>query len=184
MKSVVGGRSRELWSRVASLPNIKKNVAIWAGLCVLGRARHIDGIREIGPAPLDFFNHSGNILSSMNVALAASAAVYLHSRSNEDIGRGGLRRRMIVASVASGLMVNAVVETKFGLGLPVVTNMFGAEQGLENTPVMGTAFTESTPDPVDFAYGVVAAAAGGVMAGSVLPEKTSAEFTAISVVNQ
>lgn len=139
---------------VKSLPNVKINSAILLGLTALGRIRKIDASRGHGPDMLDFFNHNGNVLSSLTAAMAASATVaWAERRKNKP--DNFLRTKMVAGALATGAVVNALVETKTGLKVPLVECL--------------SDNCQSVPDSIDFAYGMAGAASGGAMAVSMLP---------------
>lgn len=143
-------KALELLRKIEQLPHIRTNLAIYLGCVALGRVRKIDGTREVAPEPLDFFMHNGNILSSMTTAISVCAITAL-SRKTEK----GRKAKLMGLALVSGAAVNALVETRTGLSLPIVPTMFA----------------DSTPDPIDFVYGMIGAAAGGTMVVSSLPKR-------------
>lgn len=112
--------------------------------------RESEGARDIGPEPLDVFNHVGNVGISVSVgycgSMVAGAVAVEHanmrSRKGEDTATSSICKKMVAGGIAAGIIVNGLVETKTGISLI----------GWENTP-----------DPVDFAYGVGGAAIGGLI---------------------
>ncbi len=144
---------KAVFEKLRNIPNISKNVYFYMGLVALGRVRKIDGTRGLLPEPYDFFNHNGNILSSVTTAIAASLAVRLGSSER-------LRRtKTMSAAILGGVAVNALVETRTGLSLPIVPEMF----------------RNSSPDPIDFGYGMFGALIGGGMVLASEPAKEAQE---------
>lgn len=148
-------QANERFQQLKELPHFRTNAAIYLGLVALGRLRKIDDLRDIAPDPVDFFNHNGNVLSSVTAALIVSTAVHMRTEGNKSY----LKTKILSASLASGAIINALVETRTGLGLPMVECMF------DNC--------EPTADPIDYAYGMVGAAGGGVMAISMSKRKAN-----------
>lgn len=151
------------WIRQAKeLPNIGTNLSLYLGMVALGRVRKIDGMRDLAPEPWDFFDHNGNVLSSVTAALAVSLKVRLAERRADSVKPVRFRRSKVMgAALASGIAVNALVETRTGLSLPFVAC-------LSDNCI-------STPDPIDYAYGVAGAGIGGGMALSMMPESSGAK---------
>lgn len=114
--------------------------------------RESEGARDIGPEPLDVFNHVGNVATSVSVGYCGAmvtgviAAEYANMRNEkgEETTTSSIRKKMVAGGLAAGIIVNGLVETKTGISLI----------GWENTP-----------DPVDFAYGV-----SGAVIGSLVPK--------------
>lgn len=131
---------------VKTIPRIRQNLFLYGSLVALGRVRTIDGTRNIVPEPFDFFNHNGNILSSTTVALCAGfvATKAANAKTGSPIPQNKRRSIIIAAALSSGAFINALVETRTGLSMPLIEHFFG----------------NSTPDPIDYAYGMAGSAIG------------------------
>lgn len=95
-------------------------------------------LRNVLPEPVDYFDHVGNFAFSWYAAarvVRASARV-LHARM-PSVDPEQIRKRAVSVAVATGVLLNAIVESK--IGAPLLTS-----------------------DPVDFAYGV-----GGAVFGAM-----------------
>jgi hypothetical protein len=108
-------------------------------------------LRNTLPEPFDYANHAGNVMAGAAFGnlfgnLAAAAYVDLVPEDRQTAGRMRLAAAALATTVA--LAANAVVETRIGLSL---------------TPESFAAFA-GTPDAIDFAYGVGAAAITGAIA--------------------
>ena len=107
------------------------------------------GAQHLLPEPFDFFSHSSNLSISAVAAGMTAAGVAIGPAES----RGwSLRRTRTVAAVSAMALttaLNAISETKLGVTL---------------LPF------HSTPDPIDFAYGM---AGGAIGAGLVTVKETS-----------
>jgi hypothetical protein len=113
----------------------------------------IPGARELGSPPLDVMNHTGNVATSVMVGSLAYLLMQVAEEKFNKKPRGdkvpGYRRTVaaVMAAGALGFGVNSLVETDFGM---------------EHAGQYYFDFGNTIPDPVDLAYGTLAA---GTMAG-------------------
>lgn len=111
--------------------------------------KSISGLRNHLPEPYDVVDHIGNVGGSLTAGLfgGLAAAVCIEntslSRGNKNMIKLRARSAMLAGGLGVGAMLNAYTETKLGLSI---------------NPI----FHDSTPDSVDFTYGVVAAGIGGL----------------------
>ena len=111
-------------------------------------AREIPGARGALPEPFDVGNHIGNIAPSLYFGhMAANLVGHMSEAANERLvkpEKKKLKRKMMLGALAVGVIANGLVETRLGISL--------------------TGW-ESTPDSLDFGYGVGAAVLGGLTVG-------------------
>ncbi len=144
----------EKLSNKVSHASIKYGVLAMSCLALVF-AKDGDGARNILPEPFDVFDHAGNINGSAQLGYAGGLIVgkLVADRANRDVERDdsklSIRAKMALGGLSVGLVVNGLVETKFGTKL---------------------IHLESTPDPIDFAYGVVTATAVGALLPNVEQE--------------
>lgn len=114
------------------------------GACIgLLIAKDEPGARGILPEPFDFFNHVGNIDGSAQVGYVAGIllgklAANRANEKGEPLSKGSLRARMAAGGLVVGLVVNGLIESKWGMNL---------------------IHWQNTSDPLDFAYGVATSTA-------------------------
>lgn len=117
--------------------------AVLAGsLASLVLTKDIDGVRNKIPEPLDIMDHVGNVSPSAQLGYASGLTVGIlaakrASKRFENVNMKSLRTKMALGGFVTGIVVNALVETKFGVSL--------------------SNWQDTTPDPIDLAYGVTAA---------------------------
>ncbi len=144
----------EQLSNKVSHASIKYGVLAMSCIALL-IAKDGDGARDILPEPFDVFDHAGNINGSAQLGYAGGLIVGKlvtdrASRGGErEDSRLSIRAKMALGGLSVGLLVNGLVETKFGTKL---------------------MHWESTPDPIDFAYGVITATAVGALLPNVEQE--------------
>jgi hypothetical protein len=114
-------------------------------------AKDADGMRNILPEPFDVLDHAGNINGSAQFGYAGGLLVgkLVADRANkqEDCpSKLSTRTKMALGGLSVGLLLNGLVETRFGMKL---------------------IHWENTSDPIDFAYGVGTATAVGALIPNV-----------------
>ncbi len=124
-----------------------KHNSLWASVlafsCVgLIFAKETEGTRNILPEPFDFFDHAGNVNGSAQIGYGVgllTGIIAARRANNQDNPErhDHIRAKMAAAGAAVGLLINGISETKFGLSL--------------------VGDTSTTPDLIDYAYGVIAA---------------------------
>lgn len=107
----------------------------------LAFTKDIDGVRDNVPEPFDIMDHAGNIATSAHLGYASGLSLGLLAakRMNERFENSSiksLRAKMALGGFVTGLVINSLVETKFGIS---ISNW------------------QNTADPLDLAYGVTAA---------------------------
>ena len=142
-------------ARVRASP--KKILGTSAAVPLAHLIKDIPGLRDKLPEPVDVVDHLSNVGYALYPgyvvgSIAAALSLFrqkreLHPRSYVDEER--TKSVMLVAGLAVGALINAAVETRYGLRL------FG------DYPV-----SRSTPDVIDFAYGVATTGVAAV----ALPE--------------
>ncbi len=96
------------------------------------------------PEPFDFFDHAGVINGSAQLGYLSGLTVgkIIDGRANQNPEASpsvvSTRTKMALAGLSVGIVLNGLVETKLGIRLMNI---------------------ETTPDPIDFVYGVSAASA-------------------------
>lgn len=136
----------------------KSFIARWSALGAVHASiliiKDTDGTRGHIPEPFDVIDHAGNMSLSFSIGVIAALEVARRSlrQSSDttiDYSSRPLRRKMIGSGIAVGVALNAYVETNLGLSI---------------NPIFGS----STPDMIDFAYGVGGATLGAAAMPALL----------------
>lgn len=135
----------------------KKILGTFAAVPLAHLIKDIPGLRDKLPEPVDVVDHLSNVgytLYPGYVVGSIAAALSLFRQKRELGPRSYVDEErtnsvMLVAGLAAGTLINAAVETRYGLRL------------LENYPV-----GNSKPEIIDFAYGLATTAIAAV----ALPE--------------
>ena len=132
------------------------------GLYMAGRYPVIQSLGSHIPEPGNFTLHAGNMPPSVvaGALIAGPAGEFIANRvdttKSPTLAINKVRAGMIVAGLAVGLAGNALVETRFGLGI---------------------SHWQNTADPLDLAYGTVAAGLSAAFVPSVeiVPDTEASE---------
>lgn len=106
--------------------------------------------RNTLPEPFDVIDHIGNINCSTTVGYVAAVCVGATVAEHDGATKLGVRRAMLFSGTLAGVALNTICETRLGMNLTGIGN---------------------TADPIDFAYGVCAAAA----TASLVPIRPSSQ---------
>jgi hypothetical protein len=124
-----------------------KYYSLVAGCASLMLVKFVPGSRNIFPEPFDIFDHTGNITSAL---LGCSFSVRFGTRiirrknleAEQNTSSISIKTKMVLGGFAAGVLANGVIESRTGMKL---------------------VHWDNTPDPVDFAYGVISAACGALL---------------------
>lgn len=129
--------------------NIIKFGVLAVSFGALDYVNDIPGTRDNLPEPFDIIDHAGNMNWSIEAGYIAGLlyAAYVarkNERGTPPPDRATLKTRMALGGLAAGLVVNSLVETKFGIG---ILNW------------------DNGPDPIDLVYGVAVATGAALLPG-------------------
>jgi hypothetical protein len=158
-------------SRSESLPGVRveASAGFITAACIglAGAILRTVPARGIFPEPFDVFNHVGNLNGSSVIGYAGGLYLgqFYAERAKTESKTSLMRRTrvaMAVGATVAGAALNAVSETKLGMSITHI----------------GT-----TGDIVDYSYGVVTAAACGVLLPKVVATKTN-DMTWASTIDE
>lgn len=135
----------------ASIPKIAANLIPFLSYPV---ASAMFNLRNRLPEPFDYADHAGNVMAGITIGVTlgtVAANTYVNTVPEEQQTPSRLRLRAAAFATSCALAVNAVVETRAGQAIV-------------------PEFLVSTPDVIDFVYGVGSAAISGAMIPTIVKE--------------
>ncbi len=147
----------------------KRILGTFAAVPLANLIKDIPGLRDKLPEPFDVVDHMSNVGYGLYPgyiigSIAAKLSIFRQKRElikpRSYVDEERTKSAMLVAGLAVGSILNAAVETRYGLSL------FGDYK-----------VSQSTPDLIDFAYGVTATGLAAVALPELHQQTTSSQYT-------